>query len=706
MYAFPTRHLRRMMKESLWLFGIFAAGIIFGSISIYFFDTPEVGNIASHPLYQTSIFYDRTGTHELYRFYDEENRTVLSHKEIPDSIRHATIATEDTRFYSHIGVDPLAVLRALKADIEAGYIVQGGSTITQQLAKRLFLSTERTIDRKVREMFLAIKIERHTSKDDLLDLYLNAVPYGSNTYGIQGAAETFFGKNASELTIDESALLAILPNAPTSLSPYKSKKNAELVARQKVALDKMHDQGYITEEEWRKAKETDVLAKLKPSRRQIFAPHFVFYVVNHLRAEIGEERLRTEGLRVITTLDYDLQTKAETTVALGAKQNLSRGATNAALVALDPKTGQILTMVGSKDYFDESVDGNVNVTTQARQPGSSFKPIAYAAAFEQGFQPESPLYDIPTDFGPDGTGKRYIPRNYDNRFHGLLTMRQALSMSLNVPAVQTLSLAGVSYTINLAERMGITTLTQKNRYGLALVLGGAEVKPLEMAQAFSVFSQEGVLHPANPILRVADKDGKELTLEKNTGGKRVLDSEIARKINSILSDNQARTPTFGPNSPLAFPKNVQVAAKTGTTQNFRDAWTVGYTSSIAVAVWAGNNDNRPMREGSDGVFVAAPIWRAFMNEALKRFPETGFTPYTRIVNKEIASFPKTIYIDKKTGREITEEEAKDLKKKRVEKRKVEGFSFDFDDEDEEDKNSRKTVDMASLRDYYIRKKGN
>ncbi|MBP7060773.1 MAG: hypothetical protein KBA91_02230, partial [Candidatus Moranbacteria bacterium] len=383
---------------------------------------------------------------------------------------------------------------------------------------------------------------------------------------------------------------------------------------------------------------------------------------------------------IITTLDLDLQKKAEQVVREGAAKNVSRGASNAALVAVDAKNGNILAMVGSKNYFDPRIDGNVNVTMEKRQPGSAFKPFAYATAFSKGFQPETPIYDTLINFGPDGSGKDYIPHNYDGKFHGRLTMRQALAMSLNVPAVQTLALAGIPDTIKLATTMGITTLTDPKRYGLSLVLGGAEVRPLDMANAFSVFGQEGRTHDTSSIARIIDRNNKDVVLPTRQPSQQAITPEVARKINSILSDNAARTPIFGPRSPLAFPAGTVVAAKTGTTQNFRDAWTVGYTPSIAVAVWAGNNDNHPMNQGADGVFVAAPIWRAFMDLALKRFPETGFTAYQTERDLHVApplstGEAKTIYIDKKTGREIPESKAKKMKSDQVQSYSVGGISF-------------------------------
>ena len=330
------------------------------------------------------------------------------------------------------------------------------------------------------------------------------------------------------------------------------------------------------------------------------------------------------GFHIITSLDYDLQKAAEEAVQEGVARNMSRGATNAALVALDPKSGQILAMIGSRNYFDESIDGQVNVAIQSRQPGSSFKPIVYATAFEKGFQPETMVTDAPTNFGPDGNGKNYVPRNYDGKFHGTLPMRKTLAMSLNIPAIKTLAMSGLDNVINMAHRLGITTINDRKRYGLSLAIGGAEVRPIDMASAFSVFAADGRRFSPTPILEVIYQDGS--IYNRPTRGEQVIDSEVARKVNSILSDNSARSAIFGPNSPL-YISGRTVAAKTGTTQEFRDAWTVGYTPNIAVGVWAGNNDSRPMAPGSDGVFVAAPIWRNFMDKVLDRYPNTAFSDY-------------------------------------------------------------------------------
>lgn len=675
--------IKFLLRQGAWLVLILSLGFTMGGLAIYYFDAADSLDLAEHPLKETSVIYDRTGETILYQIHGEENRRVIDQAAMPESVRYATVAAEDAHFFSHPGVDVIAILRAGLANLRQGEIDQGASTITQQLARALFLTREKTWVRKAREAILAIKIERHFSKDEILDLYLNAVPYGANAYGIEAAARTFFGKSTAELALDESVLLAALPNAPSLLSPY-GKNAAELINKKDYILGRMLALGFIDEAAYREALDTKTLEKIIPLERRIVAPHFTFYVIERLEELYGRERLETEGLKIMTSIDLDLQEKAEEVVRRGVEKNRSANAENAALVALDPTTGEVLAMVGSRDYFDTTIDGQVNVAIEKRQPGSTFKPFAYATAFSEGFEPETPIYDVPINFGPDGTGSDYRPENYDSKFRGRMTMREALSQSLNIPAVSTLYLAGVNDTITTATRMGITTLTDPSRYGLALVLGGAEVRLLDMTSAFGVFGQEGKHLSVDGIRTVTDRDSKELYFKPTAED--VLQPEVARKISSILSDNAARTPTFGPNSPLAFSKGVVVAAKTGTTQNFRDAWTIGYTPKVALGVWTGNNDNTPMKPGSDGIYVAAPIWREYMDFLLTRYPETGFTDYAHQAPDATPRFAsgeiKTIYINKNTGKEISESKAKKKRASDVETRIVAGgTTFSYTKED-------------------------
>lgn len=600
------------------------AGILIASFLIYQYQTPSADQLVKRKIPQTSIIYDRTGEHELYEIHGEENRKILTHDQIPDVMRAATLAAEDKNFYDHPGIDVVATARALEVDIKTHDMQQGGSTITQQLARNVFLGREKTLWRKYMEALIALKVERNYSKEQILDIYLNQVPYGSNAYGVQSAAEIFFGKNASELTLDEAAFIASLPKAPAYFSPYGIHRD-ELKGRQQNVITHMNEQGMISDSEAKAALDTDTFAKLKPFNEPIQAPHFVFYVIEQLEKDYGREYLETGGLKIITTLDYDMQKSAEQVVKEGAERNIARGADNAGLVAVDPKSGAVLAMVGSKDYFSTNSDGEVNVTTSRRQPGSSFKPIIYSAAFERGFQPETSITDSPTNFGPDGSGRPYVPHNYDGKYHGTMPMRSALARSLNVPAVKTLSMIGLDAGKEMAKRLGITTLSDKANYGLSFAIGAAEVRPLDMAGAFSVFANDGIKNTPYGVEKIEKPDGTVEVHQKNPI--RVLDPQVARKIDSILSDNGARTPTFGPKSPLAFPDGMQVAAKTGTSQDFKDAWTIGFTPNLAAAVWCGNNDGHLMHQGSDGVFVAAPIWRAFMDKNMSRFPQQSFANY-------------------------------------------------------------------------------
>lgn len=677
---------RWLARQTSWLILILTLGLVVGGFSIYYFDASETLNLDEHPLSEASVIYDRTGKEVLYQIYGEENRRVIPHEDIPESIRLATVAAEDAHFFTHPGIDVLAIVRAALVNVRDKEISQGASTITQQLARALFLTRERTWVRKVREVILAIKIEKSLSKEEILDLYLNTVPYGSNAYGVEAASETFFGKPAKELTLDEATLLAAMPNAPTLYSPY-GKNQKELVARKESILQKMRDLDFIKNAEYESALATKTLEKVVPIERRIQAPHFVFYVLDTLKKEYGLEALQTEGYDIYTSIDLGLQKEAEGVVAEGVKQNLSRGASNGAMVALTPKNGEILAMVGSRDYFDTKIDGQVNVAIEKRQPGSTFKPFAYATAFTKGFSPDTRIYDVPINFGPDGTGKDYIPSNYDGKFRGLLTMRDALSQSLNIPAVSTLFLAGIPDTIALATSLGITTLTEPSRYGLALVLGGAEVKLVDLTSAFGVFGQEGKRVPADGILRVVDREDRDV-YKRVTNPDTVLSANVTRAISSILSDNAARTPVFGPSSPIAFPKGTGVAAKTGTTQNFRDAWTVGYTSEVALGVWTGNNDNTQMEEGADGIYMAAPMWRSMMDKLIERYPPAPFTAYADeagaiegVDQGNLGGEPKIVYYDRKSGKRISETKAKKKRQSDVETRIVDGgMTFEYSTE--------------------------
>ena len=651
-----------LVFEILYIAFLVGIGGMLGFLWIYFSDATDVSQLLERPLAETSVILDRTGTVPLYELHGEENRTIVSHDDIPNVVRLATVAAEDRSFYRNFGVDPFSIIRALRANFQAGHIEQGASTITQQLARIAFLSREKTVIRKIREAILAFKIERTFTKDQILDTYLNTVPYGSNAYGIERAAESFFGKHSKDLTLDEATFLAALPRATTHYSPYGANRD-ELRARQESILRYMELDGLVNEYDAQLARDTNTFAKLRPIEAPIRAPHFVFAVIDALEKRYGREFLETRGLRIRTTLDLSLQDEAEQSVVAGVQRNRKYNAENAALVAIDVSTGDVLSMVGSRDYFDTTIDGAVNVTMRPRQPGSAFKPFAYARAFEEGYQPETLVYDVPTNFGPDGSGRDYMPKDYDGKYRGALPMKEALPQSLNIPAVETLAVSGVPDVIGLARRLGISTLDDGRPYGLSLVLGGAEVLPIDMASAFAVFASEGIRREYRLILSVDSVD-ESIHDEFPVQEKRVLNAEIARRINTILSNNSLRAPIFGTNSPLAFPKGT-VAAKTGTTQDFHDAWTVGYTPSISVAVWAGNNDNSPLRSGADGVFVAAPIWRDFLDRVMNRFPKASFASYDPTptdIHALAARFGKSVSIDK--GINTKHGDVKKVKKKK------------------------------------------
>jgi len=590
-------------------------------------------------LSNSTKIYDRTGKILLYDVNGNIRRTVVPIASVSANMKKAVLAAEDANFYNHYGIQPSSIMRAFFVNLSAGSVKQGGSTITQQVVKNLLLTNDKTITRKIKEAAMAIKIEREMTKDQIFELYLNIAPFGGNIYGVEEASLGYFGKNAKDLTLIESAYLAALPQAPTFFSPYGNNRE-KLEERKNFVLDRMLSLGWIKADEAKTAKKQR-LTFAPVENHGIKAPHFVFFIKQYLENKYGTERVDSEGLRVITTLDWEFQQKAENIVKVyGEKNKITYNAGNAALVAIDPKTGQIISMVGSRDYFDIENDGNYNITTAVRQPGSSFKPIVYAAAFNKGYTPETVLFDVPTEFSvncnPDGTPRGnlkasdcYMPENYDSKYEGPLKIRAALAESRNIPAIKALYLAGINNSLDLAKQMGVTTLKDKKRYGLTLVLGGGEVSLLDLTSAYSVFANDGVRNPQTGILRVEDKNGNILE-EFKTNNSKVLPENTARQISSILADNEARIPAYGANSPLFFPGR-QVAVKTGTTNDFRDTWILGYTPNIAVGVWSGNNDNSPMEKKVAG-YIVAPMWNAFMNEILPKLNDERFVQPTPTPN--------------------------------------------------------------------------
>lgn len=609
------RFVKNLIKFAIFCFIIGILGIA-GIFAYFAKDLPDPSKIGERQVIESTKLFDRTGKILLYDIHGEEKRTIILFNEIPQYIKDATITVEDDNFYHHFGLDFRGVIRAVIANLRGQKIAQGGSTISQQYIKNAYLggpNAQRTFSRKIKELILTLLLERKYSKDEILGFYLNQIPYGSNAYGIEAASQTFFSKSAKELNLAECTLLASLPQAPSYYSPNGSHPD-ELKARQEYILNKMTKFGYITVEQKQQAEKENLIFT---SQENLKAYHFVTMVREYLEKKYNHlySDINSAGLKVYTTLDWDLQQIAEKAVTEGVEQNEKKfQATNAALVSIDPKTGQLLALVGSKNYGENQF--NV-ATSPHRQPGSSFKPFAYAAAFKKGYTPETILFDLETNFGkfgPPGDEKDYIPKNYDLKSHGPVTMKQALAQSLNVPAVKTLYLAGINDTINLAQEMGITTLQDRENYGLSLVLGGGEIKLIDETAAYGVFATEGIKHPLNMILKVEDAQGNILEEYKDKPT-RVLDEQIARQISNILSDDDARAPIFGKHSKL-YLTNRPAAVKTGTTQNYSDGWTVGYTPNLVTGVWAGNNDyNKKMKQGADGLYIAAPIWNDFMIKA-------------------------------------------------------------------------------------------
>lgn len=611
------------------LLGLLIAPIAAFAIFVYYAkDLPRPEKITDVTLAQPTKIYDRTGNILLYEVYGEERRQVLPLSDIPLHLQQAIIATEDAEFYEHTGISLTGTGRALLINLglrESRSQRPGGSTITQQLARNSFLTREKTISRKIRELILTVELERRYSKNEILGFYLNQIPFGSTAYGVGAASDLYFQKHPSDLTLAESALLAALIQAPTYYSPHGSNTDI-LFARKDYVLSRMSQEGFITPQEAADAAEERLV--FQDVSDSIRAPHFSLYVLDSLTSKYGEDFVRERGLRVTTSLDWKLQQQAEQAVKEVARQNAAFQSHNASLVALNPQTGEVLAMVGSKDWFAPPYpegcipgstclfDPKVNVATyyQGRQPGSSFKPFVYAVALQKGATDETVVVDELTNFGIWG-GVEYIPQNYDGKFRGEVTLREALAQSLNIPSVKVLmDIAGIEESVALAKSLGITTLREPSFYGPALVLGGGEVRLLDMTSAYGVFAAEGKKAPPIAVLTVTDAKGN--VLEKNQNSPiRILSPNIAEQITSILSDNETRAPLFGSQSQLFIP-NYSVAVKTGTTQEYKDAWAIGYTSDIVIGVWAGNSNNVSTNK-KPGVTLAAPIWNRVMTYALE-----------------------------------------------------------------------------------------
>jgi penicillin-binding protein 1A len=652
----------------LKLFGLGCLLATFTVLFVFVFyakDLPRPEIFTEKHFIESTKIYDRTGKVLLYEIYGEEKRTIVSLENIPEYLKQAVIVAEDANFYHHFGIDFEGILRSILINLRIGSPVYGGSTIPQQLIRSTFFTPEKTIERKIREIILALELDRRYSKDEILGWYLNQIPLGQNAYGVESASQIYFNKPVSDITMAESAVLAALIQSPYHLSPYGENKD-KLLARKDYVLERMLQERFLTKEDLEIAKEEIIEFKTPTT---IKAPHFVLYIIeNYLKPKYGQdlEYLKENGVKIYTSLDWELQELAEKVVKEGVERNKIYNANNAALVAINPENGEILAMVGSANWYATSsypqnctagrdclFDPKFNVAigtkeSPGRQPGSAFKPFIYATAFEKGgYDDRTKVTDEASNFGVWGN-KEYTPQNYDGMFRGWVNLRQGLAQSLNIPSIKVLFLAGLENkveslginnflglenvflkglenSIETAKNMGITTLNKPlSSYGPAIVLGGGEVKLFDMASAYGAFATEGLAIPPVSVLKIEDYDGNIIEKNKKTL-KRVLPKEVAQLINNILSDNEARMPMFGARSHLYF-DGYQVAAKTGTTDNFRDAWTIGYTPSIVVGVWAGNNNNAPMTKKQPAATVAGPIFHNFLKEILPELPKKQFTP--------------------------------------------------------------------------------
>lgn len=641
------------------------------------FKIPDLNTISERRVTESTKIYDRTGKILLYDLHKDTKRTIVLFSEISHYAKNAIVAIEDAEFYEHQGVKPLAFLRSVLINLKSMSFSQGGSTLTQQVVKNSILTSEKKITRKLKEWVLAYKLEQMMTKDEILGLYLNEAPYGGNIYGIEEASLAFFGKSSKDLDLVESAYLAAIPQAPTFYSPYGNNRE-KLEERKNLVLNQMLKNGFISEEDYLSGSKTTLDFKPR-SETGILAPHFVMFIKEYLEQKYGKQ-VSEEGYKVTTTLDYELQEQAQKIAKKYALENEEKfNAENTAFVAIDAPTGQILVMVGSRDYFDEKIDGNFNIALAHRQPGSAFKPFVYATAFNKGYTPETIVFDLKTEFSTecnvDGTPivkgneeKCYSPVNYDGLFRGPISLREALAQSINIPAVKTLYLTGLNESLQTAKNLGIQSLTNIDQYGLTLVLGGGEVSLLDMTVAYSTFANEGINNKYSGILKI-EKDGQ--VIEKfNATPKSVLPKQTALMISDVLSDNEARIPAFGENSPLYF-NGKDVAAKTGTTNDYKDAWIIGYTPEITIGAWAGNNNNSSMEKKVAG-FVVAPMWHEFVEEVLKKYPDKKFEEPEKLPLDEMKPIlrgvwlgGKTYVIDKISKKLATEYTPEDLREEVV-----------------------------------------
>lgn len=627
LYPFRRERILKTAGIAVAVCLVLGVGTIVAAFAWVSQDLASIEDVEKRTVSSATRIYANDGETVLYEIGDNK-RIEKSYDHFDEKIPQAIVALEDKRFYEHSGYDLIGITRALwKFTLSGGDLssAQGASTLTQQFVGNVVLTRERKIERKLKELILAVRLEQKYSKEKILEFYMNDVYFGPNYQGVEVTAQEYFGKSASNVTLSEAAILASLPKNPVTIP----KDPERLKSRRDYAITVMAELGYITNEEAEAAKAEEVPV-LDYTTTEITAPHFVFEVIDYLDETYGQTTVRRGGLRVTTTLDLDKQEKAQNAINNGIEKVEQYGGSNAALVSIDAHTGQVLAMVGSRDYFADEYDGQVNVATSLRQPGSSFKPLVYLTAFDKGYTPDTKLFDVETDFLTEAEGK-YHPRNYDLSESGPVTLRHSLATSLNITAVKILYLVGVDEALNVAEKFGYTSLTDRSRFGLSLVLGGAEVSLLEHTAAFATFAREGQRHNTSLVLKVEDMEGNVLE-EWQDIVQDVMNPEAVRALNNVLSDSNARAGFSALN--LA---DRQVAAKTGTTNDYRDAWTMGYTPSLATGVWVGNNDNSEMSRGAAGLIVAAPIWNEYMSAVLTGQPAEAFNGNTLFGDTEILS---------------------------------------------------------------------
>jgi len=614
---------------------------LIASMALFFYiqilkDLPQPDKLINRKQPITTKIYDRNGI-LLYKIYRNQNRSLVKLEEIPLSLRQATIAIEDAEFYSHRGLSFKGIFRSLAKLVKEGRL-QGGSTITQQLVKNALLTPERTLKRKIKEVILALQVEARFSKDEILQMYFNEVGYGGSAYGVEEASQLYFRKSVKDLTLSEAALLAGLPASPTTYSPFGAQPEMAK-RRQELVLHRMVQEGFLTSSQAGEAVAVDIY--LAPQKTDILAPHFVMFVKQILVEKFGEKMVEEGGLEVVTSLDMEVQKKAENIVKTEIEKLAPLHIGNGAALVTNPKNGEILAMVGSKDYFDNENQGNFNVTTATRQPGSSIKPITYSLALTSGFTAATILVDSPVTYHLAGQPP-YSPKNYDGRYHGNIPLRTALASSYNVPAVKVLSSLGVNRLIEQGQKMGITTWEDRSRFGLSLTLGGGEVKMTDMTVAYGTLANLGTKVTLNPLLKVKNYEGEDLlNKEKGKEEEKVISEGIAYILTDILSDNGARTPAFGPNSVLNIP-GKKVAVKTGTSNDLKDNWIIGWTPSFLTAVWVGNNDSSPMSYVASGITGASPIWRQITDFLLTKYPYEEVSQPAGLVKVEICQTTDTL----------------------------------------------------------------